>query len=139
MRFAVMLLTLLMCPITQAFASCKVNTYLKSSEGREKLSSLVERSKGLIFSKLEELSIEEGQVQVKAIYPKTAKDFQASLSVVIKSKSLHVEGTSFIFSKVIRDENCGVEITISGGRLHNKESGKDFGSLGRVKEFVRLN
>jgi hypothetical protein len=40
---------------------------------------------------------------------------------------------------VIRDEDCGIEITLSGGRLLNKEIGKDFGSLGRVKEFVRLN
>ena len=42
-------------------------------------------------------------------------------------------------SKVIRDEDCGIEISILGGHILNRESGKDFGTLGRVKEFVRIN
>ena len=139
MRLALILVTLFMCLSTQASTSCRINRYLKSVEGQEKLSSLVERTKGLIISKLEELSIEEKQVKITAVYPKNTNDFKSSLLVVIKSKNLQAEGASFIFSKVFRDEDCGIEITISGGRLLNKENGKDFGSLGRVKEFVRLN
>ena len=139
MRLALILVTLFICLSTQASSSCKVNRYLKSAEGKDKLSGLVERTKGLILSKLEELSIEEKQVKILAVYPKNANDFKSSLLVVIKSKNLQAEGASFIFSKVIRDEDCGIEITLSGGRLVNKENGKDFGSLGRVKEFVRLN
>lgn len=128
-----------MCLSAQASTGCQVNDYLKSAEGQEKLSGLVERSKGLILSKLEELSIEEKQVEIKAIYPKSAKDFKSSLSIHINSKNMQAEGASFTLSKVIRDEDCGLEISISGGQLLNKESGKKFGSLGRVKEFVRLN
>ncbi len=85
------------------------------------------------------MSIDEKQVSVKAIYPKSAKEIKSSLIVTIKSKNLQAEGASFTLLKVIRDEDCGLEISLTGGRLINKESGKDFGSLGRVKEFVRLN
>jgi hypothetical protein len=116
-----------------------VNSYLKSAEGKEKLSGLVERSKGLILSKLEELAIEENQVEIKAIYPKSAKDLLSTLVIKIKAKNLEAEGSSFTLTKVIREEDCGLEISLSGGNLLNKESGKNFGSLGRVKEFVRLN
>jgi len=122
-----------------AATSCQVEDYLLSADGKEKLSGLVERSKSLILSKLEELAIEEDQVQIKAIYPKNRKDLSSSLLVKISSKNLQVEGSSLIYSKVIRDEDCGVEIIISGGKLINRESGKNFGSLGRVKEFIRLN
>ena len=78
-------------------------------------------------------------MQIKAIYPKNRKDLSSSLLVTINSKNLQVEGSSLIYSKVIRDEDCGVEIIISGGKLINRVSGKNFGSLGRVKEFIRLN
>jgi hypothetical protein len=124
---------------SQAAPKCHVHSYLKSAEGKEKLSSLVERSKGLILSKLEELAIEENQVEIKAIYPKSAKDLLSTLVIKIKAKNLEAEGSSFTLSKVIREEDCGIEISLSGGNLLNKESGKNFGSLGRVKEFVRLN
>jgi hypothetical protein len=124
---------------SQAAPKCHVNSYLKSAEGKEKLSGLVERSKGLILSKLEELAIEENQVEIKAIYPKSAKDLLSTLVIKIKAKNLEAEGSSFTLTKVIREEDCGVEISLSGGNLLNKESGKNFGSLGRVKEFVRLN
>ena len=124
---------------SQAAPKCHVNSYLKSAEGKEKLSGLVERSKGLILSKLEELAIEENQVEIKAIYPKSAKDLLSTLVIKIKAKNLEAEGSSFTLTKVIREEDCGVEISLSGGNLLNKESGKIFGSLGRVKEFVRLN
>ena len=122
-----------------AAPSCKVDTYLQTTEGKDKLENLIERSKGLILSKLEDLSIEEDQVQIKAIYPKNSKDLSSGLIVKINSKNLQVEGSSLTYSKVIRDEDCGIEIIISGGKLINKESGKNFGSLGRVKEFIRLN
>lgn len=138
MRRLLILLSLCSCLGAQASASCRINTYLKSAEGQEKLASLVERSKGLILSKLEELSIEENKVVIKAIYPKNIKEVP-SLSITIKSKNLQAEGAIFTLTKMIRDEDCGLEINLSGGRLLNKESGKDFGSLGKVKEFVRLN
>jgi hypothetical protein len=124
---------------SQAAPKCHVNSYLKSAEGKEKLSGLVERSKGLILSKLEELAIEENQVEIKAIYPKSAKDLLSTLVIKIKAKNLEADGSSFTLTKVIREEDCGLEISLSGGNLLNKESGKNFGSLGRVKEFVRLN
>ena len=66
MRFVFVLLTLFMSLVAQAAPGCKINDYLKSTEGQEKISNLVERSKGLILSKLEELSIEEKQVQIQA-------------------------------------------------------------------------
>jgi hypothetical protein len=125
--------------VAQAAPGCKINDYLKSAEGQEKISNLVERSKGLILSKLEELSIEEKQVQIQAVYPKSAENFKSSISIKINSKNMQAEGASFTLSKVTRDDDCGLEISISGGQLLNTESGKKFGSLGRVKEFVRLN
>jgi hypothetical protein len=119
--------------------TCSLDAFVKSPEGQEKLVSLVDRSKGLILSKLEELGIEESQVQIKAVYPKKADDLRTSLSVLIKAKNLNAEGSAFTMSKVIRDEDCGIEISILGGHILNRESGKDFGTLGRVKEFIRLN
>jgi hypothetical protein len=139
MRFVFVLLTLFMSLGALAAPGCKINDYLKSAEGQEKISNLVERSKGLILSKLEELSIEEKQVQIQAVYPKSAENFKSSISIKINSKNMQAEGASFTLSKVTRDEDCGLEINISGGQLLNTESGKKFGSLGRVKEFVRLN
>jgi hypothetical protein len=139
MRFVFVLLTLFMSLVAQAAPGCKINDYLKSTEGQEKISNLVERSKGLILSKLEELSIEEKQVQIQAVYPKSAENFKSSISIKINAKNMHAEGASFTLSKVTRDDDCGLEISISGGQLLDTESGKKFGSLGRVKEFVRLN
>ena len=139
MKRLLILLSLFMCFAAQATPACKVNKYLKSVEGQEKFASLVERSKSLALSKLEELAIDENKVSIKATYPKDIKHFTSSLSISMKAKNLHAEGTSFTVNKVIRDDDCGLEIVIFNGRLLNKEGGKDFGSLGRVKEFVRLN
>lgn len=124
-----------------AFAGpeCQVNDYLKSSEGKEKLESLVERSKGLIISKLEEIGIDENQIEIKAVFPKTIEESTSSMNVIIRSKNLEAKNSRISLSKVVRDEDCGLEISIFGGQLHNVESGKNFGSLGKVKEFVRLN
>lgn len=135
-------LILLLCIFTSMSSiasTCSVESFVKSTDGQEKLASLVERSKGLILSKLEELGIEEQQVQVKAIYPKSAQDLRSSLSVKIKAKNLSAEGSTFTMTKVLKDDDCGIEISILNGKILNQESGKNFGSLGRVKEFVRLN
>lgn len=139
MRRLLVLISLITCLNVQAASGCKINNFLKSTEGQEKLVSLVERSKALALSKLEEISIEENQVVFKAMYPKSNKEIQASFFIQIKAKNLQVEGTSFLISKVIRDEDCGIEITITNGKLLNRDNSKDFGSLGKVKEFVRLN
>lgn len=139
MRRSLVLFSLFICLNAQASTDCKINNFVKSTEGQEKFANLVERSRSLLFSKLEEFSIEENNVQIKATYPKSFKDLRTSLIITLKAKNLQVEGTSFLISKVIRDEDCGLEITISNGKLLNSDSGKDFGSLGRVKEFVRLN
>jgi len=138
MRLTLFILSSFICLSAQAAGVCQINDFLKSTDGQEKLADLVERSKSLILSKLEELAIEEKQVQIKAIYPKSAENFKSSLSISINSKNIKAEGSTFKLLKVIRDEDCGLEITISGGHVFNKESGKDFGSLGRVKEFVRI-
>lgn len=139
MKLVMLSLMILLSFNSIAADGCSVDAFVKSPEGQEKLSSLVDRSKGLILSKLEELGIEENQVQIKAVYPKTAEDLRSSLSVLIKAKNLNAEGSAFTISKVIRDEDCGIEISILGGHIMNHESGKDFGTLGRVKEFVRIN
>ena len=139
MKLLFLILASLLSLNTFASDACSLDAFVKSPEGQEKLTSLVDRSKGLILSKLEELGIEENQVQIKAVYPKTADDLRSSLSVLIKAKNLNAEGSAFTMSKVIRDEDCGIEISILGGHILNRESGKDFGTLGRVKEFVRIN
>jgi len=139
MKKALLLTTLLLSLGSNAATNCSLESFVKSPEGQEKLSSLADRSKGLIISKLEELGIEEQQIEVKAVYPKTAEDLRSSLSVLIKAKNLNAEGSSFTLTKVTRDEDCGVEISILNGQILNKESGKNFGSLGRIKEFVRMN
>lgn len=122
-----------------ASTGCQVNDYLKSVDGKEKLTSLVERSKGLIISKLEDIGIEENQIQIKAVFPKSIEDASSSLNVQIQSKNLQAKNSRIVLSQVTRDEDCGLEISIFGGQLHNIESGKNFGSLGKVKEFIRLN
>ncbi len=123
----------------QATQSCKPKNYLNSQEGKEKLAALFDRSKSLILSKLEALGIEEDQVQIKPTYPKSLTDKTAGIEIEIKSKTLKAEGIKVHLSKLIKEEDCGIEIAIDAGHLLNKESGKDFGSLGRVKEFIRLN
>jgi hypothetical protein len=123
----------------QAAQSCKPKNFLNSPEGKEKLSALFERSKSLILSKLEALGIEEDQVKIKSTYPKSLNDKIAGLEIEIQSKTLKAEGIKLSLSKLIKEEDCGIEIAIDAGHLLNKESGKDFGSLGRVKEFIRLN
>ena len=120
-------------------ASCDPDEYLKSTDGQEKMTSLLDRSKSLMLSKLEDLGYEERQVIIKSQSPKNFSDMTSSLSIKIHSKGMEVDGSRFILSKTIQDEDCGLEIKILGGRLINKESGKDFGSLGLVKEFIRLD
>jgi hypothetical protein len=120
-------------------ATCDPDEYLKSTDGQEKINSLLERSKSLMLSKLEDLGYEERQVVIKSRQPKSFTDPEASLSIQILTKGMEVDGSRFMLSKAIEDEHCGLEIKILGGRLINKESGKDFGSLGLVKEFIRLN
>lgn len=137
MKFLITALFIFSVP---AFAetSCDLDNFLKSTEGHEKLVGLVERSKSLFVSKLEDMGIEEDQVEVKAVYPKMAAQLDMSLSVIIKAKNLTAHGSTFSLSKVNKDEDCGVEVSLDGGHIINSESKKDFGSLGRVKEFIRF-
>jgi len=130
---------ILLSYLTAHASSCDTNEFFKSIDGNEKLTNLTERAKSLILSKLEDLGIEEDQVQIKVQFPNEQKKIPSLISVILKSKSLKVEGSNFNSIKTFRDEACGLEIVISGGRLLNKESGKDFGSLGKVKEFIRIN
>lgn len=139
MRLIFFVMAMFMSFGAMASAGCQANDYLKSLDGKEKLSTMIERSKGLIISKLEEIGIEENQIQIKAVFPKTLEDQSSSLSIQIKSKNLEAKNSRIVLSRVIRDEDCGLEISIFGGQLHNTESGKNFGSLGKVKEFIRLN
>lgn len=119
--------------------NCNVDEYLKSADGKEKLTSLFDRSRTLALSKLEDLGYEESQLQFKAHSPKTFDDSKTNLQILIHSKGMVVEGSRIQLTKGFREEDCGFEVKIIGGRLINKDSGKDFGSLGLVKEFIRLN
>lgn len=119
--------------------ACNSNEYLKSSEGKEKVESLLERSKTLILSKLEDLGFDERKISLKINPTQIVSAPQSVLSIKIQSPGMVVDDSGAILKKETRDGECGVEITILGGRLLNKQNGKDFGSLGRVKEFVRLN
>jgi hypothetical protein len=134
LTFLVMVLSL-----SSFAATCDADEFLNTTEGQDKIKSLLERSKSLMLSKLEDLGFEERQVLIKSHQPKKLSDADASLSIQIASKGMEVDGSRFLLSKTIQEEDCGLEIKILGGRLINKESGKDFGSLGLVKEFIRLN
>ncbi len=138
MRLMLLALTFLMSFGAMASSGCEINDFLKSAEGKDKFMSLLERSKGLIISKLEEIGVEENQIHIKAVFPGSEKDLRATLEVNIKAKNLKAENPRIILSKVIRDEDCGLEVSVFGGELHNIESNKNFGSLGKVKEFIRL-
>ena len=138
MRSFLLFFLLILTTGAHASVSCDVGDFLKSADGKEKLNSLVERSKSLIISKLEDLGIEEDKVEVRAVLPKDLKDTESKLDIKIKAKSLFAEGSKVTLSKTTQDDDCGVEVKIYSGHLVNKESGKDFGSLGRVKEFIRL-
>lgn len=144
MKTMLMLMTLFisltsLTSLTSYASNCSVEDFVKSTEGQDKLNLLVDQSKNLIISKFEDLGIDEQLIEVKTVYPKTAEDLRTSLKVLVKSKNLNVEGTSFTIRKSIHEEDCGIEISINNGEILNKESGKNFGSLGRIKEFVRLN
>jgi hypothetical protein len=138
MRFIVFLLIILSTVGAQASVNCDINDYLKSADGKERLQALVERSKSLIISKLEDLGIEEEQIEIKTILPKSFEDKGSKLDIQIKSKTIKAEGAKISLSKVTKEEGCGMEVSIYSGHLLNQESGKNFGSLGRVKEFFRL-
>ena len=66
-------------------------------------------------------------------------DQQSALKVLIQKKGMNVDGSKIEIRRSIQDEDCGLEVKILGGRLIDKESGKDFGSLGSIREFVRIN
>lgn len=138
MKIVLVFLMLAATSLAQADA-CSGEDFLKSSDGKEKVESLLERSKTLILSKLEELGFDERKITLKTNPSKISKDPQSILAIQIQSPGMVVESSKAIIKKETRDGVCGIEITILGGRLLNKVSGKDFGSLGRVKEFVRLN
>jgi hypothetical protein len=120
-------------------ASCDADEFVKSMEGKEKIAGLVERSKTLAISKLEDLGFEERQIQLKVDLPKAFPDTGSSLKIEVIKKDLEVKGSRFELTKTSQDGDCGLEVTIFGGRLINQQGGKDFGSLGSVKEFIRLN
>lgn len=117
--------------------SCSINQYLNSVEGKEKLEYLAERSRGLIISKLEALGIDEKQLDFKVHLPKKYKDQASKLEVKLKSKNLMAVGVGISLKKEMKEEECGIEVIFQGGHLLNQESGKDFGSLGIVKEWIR--
>ena len=121
----------------QAARPCDPKAFFNSSEGKEQLETLVERSKNLALSKLEDLGIEENQVEVKVHIPSDLNDKNSQLDFKIKSKNLVVEGTKMTIKNTHRDEGCGLEVVVFGGHLLNKESSKDFGNLGKLKEFIR--
>lgn len=136
MRTLLILLSMLIS--FQTLADCSLDSFFKSADGQEKMSGLIDRSKGIFLSKLEELGINENKVEFTATYPKKPEDQKSSMLVKLKSEDLAVEGSSFTMTKVIQEDVCGIEVSIKGGRVLNKESRKDLGSLGRVKEFIRL-
>lgn len=139
MRLLLIAFTMSMSFGAMASSGCQVNEFLKSLDAKDKFMSLLERSKGLIISKLEEIGVEENQVHIKAVFPGSEKDLKTTFEVNIKAKHLKAENPRITLSKVIRDEDCGLEVSVFGGELHNVENGKNFGSLGKVKEFIRLN
>lgn len=133
------LTTLLFSFSALAGSPCTLKAFIESPEGQEKLAGLVERSKSLILSKTEELGLDENKIQIKADYPKKAEDPLPSLKIIISSPNLEVSNSKFNVTKVTKEDECGIEISLLGGHVINRESQKDFGSLGRVKEFIRLN
>lgn len=139
MRLVLIAFAFLMSFSAMASTGCQVNDFLKSLDAKDRFMGMLERSKGLIISKLEEIGVEENQIHIKAVFPASEKDLSATLQVNIKAKNLKAENPRIILSKVVRDEDCGLEVSIFGGELHNIESSKNFGSLGKVKEFIRLN
>jgi hypothetical protein len=145
---------LLLLATTQAFASdkCDLDAYVKSPEGQEKLVQMLERSKSLILSKLEEIGVEEKDVTIRALLPKSIdQKGQKNLFVELNHKQtrFRVWGEGIVLTKISlkqkesaetpADDVCGLEIKFLGGKLMNKENGRELGSLGRVKEFIRLN
>lgn len=150
--FKYMLLALLMVSTT-AFAkdACGINTYIKSPEGQEKLIQMLDRTKSLIVSKLMDLDIKESDIEIKAALPKDLKDKATRvLKVSLKANDLlaiwgedislvEVEKKVKVDNEKSTDDVCGLEITFNGGNLQNRKTGQDFGSLGKVKEFIRLN
>ena len=139
MKIALTFLMLIFSFLGHAASSCDVDEYLKTTDGKEKISGLIERSKTLALSKLEELGFDEGQIQFKVLTPKSVTDQQSALKITIQKKAMDVEGSKIELRQSVQDEDCGLEVKILGGRLIDKESGKDFGSLGLLKEFIRLN
>lgn len=131
--------------------TCGINEYIKSAEGQEKLSQMYERAKSLIVSKLTDLEVKESDIDIKVVLPKSLKEKnQRQLSVEVKANEfLTVWGEEILVTEIendIKSEDkssvdhvCGVEISINGGNLQNKKTGQDFGNLGKVKEFIRLN
>jgi hypothetical protein len=120
-------------------ASCDVNEFIKSTDGKDKLTSLFERVKTLAISKLEELGHEESTVKFTVKEAVSISALESVFKIDVLKKGMVVESTKAQVTRLLQEEGCGVEIKINAGRLIDKESGKDFGSLGHIKEFVRLN
>jgi hypothetical protein len=132
-----LILTILFTFKASAGTPCNPKDFFKSTEAKERLESLIERSKNLALSKLEDLGIEENQVDVKVHIPADLNDKNSQLDFKLKSTNLVVEGAKISFNNSQREEGCGMEVIVFGGHLLNKSSSKDFGNLGKLKEFIR--
>ena len=129
--------------------SCGVSAFIKSAEGQEKMVHMLERTKSLIYSKLHDFDLKEKDVEIEAKLPKTISEAKGKLlTVKISSVSqLNIWGESLSLEKISKkvqlddsiDDVCGLEITFFGGKLQNKNTGQDYGTLGKVTEFIRLN
>jgi len=143
---------ILIFPISSfASSKCNISQFLKSEEGQQKLSQISERSKSLIISKLEEIGLEEKHIKINTIIPKKYQetiDKGLTIEILNGPKKFQISGERLTLSKMeykikeegesVADEVCGLEVKFFGGKLFDKESGREI-SLGRVKEFIRLN
>jgi hypothetical protein len=143
---------ILIIPIsTFASIKCNISEFLKSEEGQQKLSQISERSKSLIISKLEEIGLEEKHIKINTLIPKRYQekiDKGLTIEILNGPKKFRISGESLTLTKMeyktkeegekFTDEVCGLEVKFFGGKLLDKETGREI-SLGRVKEFIRLN
>ena len=147
-----LVLVVLSIPLSSfAGSKCNISQFLKSEEGQQKLNQISERSKSLIISKLEEIGLEEKQIKINTIIPKKYQEkIEKGLTIEILNgpKKFQISGEGLSLTKMEykskeegekdADEVCGLEIKFLGGKLLDKETGREL-SLGRVKEFIRLN
>ncbi len=136
---------------TFAGSKCDISKFLKSEDGQQKLIQISDRSKSLIISKLEEIGLEEKQIKIRTVIPKFFKEkIEKGLIIEIANgpQNFQISGEGLSLAKLEYkakedgekeiDEICGLEIKFNGGKLLDKETGREL-SLGRVKEFIRLN